>query len=108
MQVLVVAGNKNVSYPLYNLTSCTTDALSSELNYLCSELNPTTKCLRTPADQDIRTIVNAIFGEINELTVMETLDLNNTCGNDTPTHVKYFGRSARLIFNSSVTSECVL
>ena len=63
--------------------------------------------LCTPAGQDIRTNVSAVFGEINELIVMETADRPNECENPRPANVKYFGRSARLIFNSSA-SECVL
>ena len=100
MGVLVVARNKNVSCPVRSFTLCT--------SYLSLELNVTIPRLCTPAGQDIRTNVIADFGEINELIVMETLDNSQTCENGKPANVKYFGRSARLIFNSSATSECVL
>ena len=59
-------------------------------------------------DKVIRNIVHAEFGDVDEITVTEVLELPGTCDNGRPFNVKYFGRSARLIFNSSAAGGCVL
>ena len=100
MGVLLVAKNKNKTLQVRDLR-CHGEVI------LCFEPNPPR--LYTPA-VDIRTIVSAEFaGEMDELIVTEVLE-NPSCSenNNQSLSVKYFGRSARLIFNSSATSECVL
>ena len=59
-------------------------------------------------DRDIRSIVRAEFGKVDEIIVTEVLELSSNCENGRPFNVKYFGRSARLIFNNSAAGECVL
>ena len=97
--VLAVAGNKNVSY---NITS-----IPAYLSLEYSMTTPIIPRLCIPAGEDIRTIVSAEFAieEVNEIIVMEVRDDSSGC---TMSSYKYFGRSARLIFNSSAPSECVL
>ena len=93
--VLVVARNgKNKTYSVSNLPQY--------LNFMSAPLR-----LCTPAGVDIQTIVSAELEEMNELIVMEVLDTTSDCENGESTHVKYFGRSARLIFNSLASGECV-
>ena len=96
--VLVVASNgKNRTYSVQNLPQYLVLNFVSTLPRLC-----------TPAGEDIQTIVSAELGEMNELIVMEVLETVSGCDNGGFSHAKYFGRSARLIFNSSAASECVL
>ena len=100
--VLVVARNSKLSrtYPVYALPQ-----------YLKFEYNPSTShfSLCTPAGEDIQTNVSADLEEMNEIIVTEVLDVpTSDCKNGGSSSIKYFGRSARLIFNSSAAGECVL
>ena len=97
--VLVVARNsKNRTYPAQNLPQYLVLNFVLPPPYLC-----------TPAGEDIRTIVSAELEEMNELIVMEVLDASTSdCENNGSSGIKYFGRGARLIFNSSAASEYVL
>ena len=62
----------------------------------------------TMPNQDIRSIVRAEFGDVDEIIVTEVLERPSNCENGRPFNVKYFGKSARLIFNNSTAGECVL
>ena len=62
----------------------------------------------TTFDRDIRSIVRAEFGDVDEIIVTEVLELPSNCENGRPFKVKYFGRSARLIVNNSAAGACVL
>ena len=98
--VLVVARNgKNRTYSVHNLPQYL------KFEYVVSPLHV---CLCTPAGENIQAIVSAELEEMNEVVVMEVLETISDCENGKLSHAQYFGRSARLIFNSSATSECVL
>lgn len=61
--------------------------------------------LCTKDGMDIRSSVMTLFGSVDELLVIEVLVLMNICGHTQLSHTRLFGRSARLIFNSSAAGE---
>ena len=93
--VLIVAGDKHLQRQINDL---------SPYFYLdISTLNPSLCIAHTV---DFQSTFVEMFGDVNELLVTEVLERPSSCENGKPSLVKYFGRSARLIFNSSATSEC--
>ena len=99
VEVFVVGRNgKERAYPIFNLPQY--------LNFQFSTPPPHFS-LCTPAGEDIQAIVSAELEEKNEVVVMEVLVTISDCENDGLFFAKYFGRSARLILNSSAAGECV-
>ena len=99
--VLVIGGDNYVQYRVFG-------AIKHLPEYLQQTITLPVLQICTTPNEDIRSIVHADFGDVDEITVTEVLELPGTCGNGQPTNVKYFGRSARLIFNSSAAGVCVL
>ena len=101
--VLVVGGNRSVQYQLHG----TSRVLPN--NFLRAEVSLSGVQICTPVGMDILSngAVRDAVGDVDEVIVTEVLERPSGCENDMPSYVKYFGRSARLIFNSSATSECV-
>ena len=93
--VLIVAGDKHLQVHINDLPSYFDQDISIHLPRIC-----------TAPNEDIRSAVFGMFGNVNELLVTEVLERLSDCEKGEPSLVKYFGRSARLIFNSSAASEC--
>ena len=92
--VLIVAGDKHVQRRINDLPSYFDQDILTLLS-IC-----------TAPNEDIRSTVAGMFGDVNELLVTEVLERLTGCENGEPSFAKYFGRSARLIFNSSAAGEC--
>ena len=102
--VLVEGGNRNMQYQLHGTTK------SLPINFLSVVVSSSGLQICTPMGVDIVSngaVSNAV-GDVDEIIVTEVLERPSGCGNGKPSYVKYFGRSARLIFNSSAASECFL
>ena len=99
--VLVVGGDNYVQYRVFGSIKHLPAYLQRTFAHPVLEI-----CI--PPDEDIRRIVHAEFGDVDEIIVTEVLELPSTCENGRPFNVKYFGRSARLIFNSSDAGDCAL
>ena len=99
--VLVVGGDNYVQYRVFGSIKHLPAYLQRTFAHPVLEIY-------IPSIEDIQSIVRAEFGDVDEITVTEVLELPGTCGNGQPTNVKYFGRSARLIFNSSAAGDFVL
>ena len=97
--VLVVGGDDYVQYHAFGATKHLPVYLQRAF------VHPVLQICTTPY-QDIRSIVRAEFGDVDEIIVTEVLERPSSCEDGEPSYVKYFGRSARLIFNSSTTSKC--
>ena len=93
--VLIVAGDQHLQRRINNLPSYFNQDISIHFPRIC-----------TAPNEDIRSDVVGMFGDVNELLVTEVLERSGDCENGQPSLVKYFGKSARLIFNSSATSKC--
>lgn len=92
LAVSVVGGGIHMQYPVF---------LDLPF-FLVRNLAPPVLKVCTPPNQDIRSGVMGVFGDVDELIVTEVLEAFACGRNDI---VRYFGRSARLIFNSTETSE---
>ena len=97
--VLVVGGDNYAQYQVFGSSKHLPVYLQRVLTH------PVLQICTTP-NQDIRSIVRAEFGDVDEIIVTEVLERPSSCEDGEPSYVKYFGRSARLIFNSSATGEC--
>ena len=96
--VLVVEGDNYVQYRVFGSTK------QLPAYFQLTYTHPMLQICTTP-NQDIRSIVRAEFGDVDKVTVTEVLEIPNTCENGQPFNVKYFGRSVRLVLNSTETSE---
>ena len=102
--VLVVGGHRSVQYQLHGT------AMPLPNNFLRAEVSLSGVQICTPMGVDILSngAVHDAVGNVDEIIVSEVLEHPSGCKNGKPANVKYFGRSARLIFNSSAASESVL
>lgn len=93
LQIAVIGGDISIQRSFFrNLQSF----LERQSNY--------NLCLKEGVD--IRDRVMKDFGNVDEIFVVELLVVMDICGmTSQPAHTTVFGRSARLLFNNSVTSE---